>query len=125
MTIETLASAVRKSFDSPDQVREFQRGRIEVIQLEDTVISRITLEPGWTWSNDIKPTAGTETCQVTHLQYVISGRLKVDMDDGSSLELKAGDITWLPAGHTAEVLGNEPYTAIDMSPKMLDYFKKT
>ena len=111
-----------RSLDRPDEMREMGRAKLELVHLEDRVIARITLKPGWRWDTDIKPLVGTETCLVPHEQYVISGRLAIEMDDGTRFEAKAGDVVVIPPGHNAYVVGDEPVVAIDFLG-MMDYGK--
>ena len=110
-TTETRAE--QKSFDNPDEVREFPNGRAEIVHAGGGEVGRFTFQPGWRWSNDVKPIAGTHSCEVAHFQYTVSGRLGVRMDDGTELELSAGDVAALPPGHDAWVIGDEPVVAID------------
>src|SRR5689334_19298230 len=90
-----------KGFDRPDEVREFPNGRAEILTIAGGSVGRITCEPGWRWSNDVKPIAGTDSCQAPHFQYHVSGRLGVRMDDGTEFELGPGEISSLPPGHDA------------------------
>ena len=89
------------------------RGRLDVVELGDTVIGRIAYRPGWRWSQDVRPIVGTERCEVHHLGVVLSGRLYVEMLDGSGMELGPDDVFELPPGHDAWVLGDEPWVSID------------
>lgn len=102
-----------KRFRLSDEVREFSHGRAEILDIGGSQIGRLTLEPGWRWSNDVKPIAGTELCEVAHFQYHVSGRLQIRMEDGSELIAEAGDITSIPSGHDAWVLGDEPVVLVD------------
>ncbi len=102
-----------KRFRLPDEVREFPHGRFEVLEVGGSQIGRLTLEPGWRWSNDVKPIAGTELCEVAHFQYHVSGRLQIRMEDGSELIAEPGDITSIPSGHDAWVVGDEPVVLVD------------
>jgi quercetin dioxygenase-like cupin family protein len=120
MITEALRGA-KKSLDSPDVTRDCGHGTMELVTLEDTTLTRVTLQPGWKWSEHIRPMCHTDSCQVHHTQYVISGRLTVAMDDGSWMELKPGDFAVIPPGHDAWVVGNEPFVAIDLSPDMKQY----
>lgn len=104
---------MKKNLISPDETRNFPNGRIEVVKLGDATVGRISLRPGWRWSKDVKPTVNTSSCQVSHLQYVMNGKLHVKMDDGTELELKAGDAAAIPPGHDAWVVGDDPFTAIE------------
>lgn len=108
-----MAGAEVKSFDTPDEVREFERGRGEIVRIGGGEVGRLTLQPGWRWSDHVKPIAGTELCEAPHFQYVISGRLRVRMADRTELDVKAGDVNVLPSGHDAWVVGDEPVVGID------------
>jgi len=100
-------------FGSPDEVREFHNGKAEILQVGDAEIGRLVLEPGWCWSNDVKPIAQTESCEAPHFQYHVAGRLAIRMDDGTEFVAGPGDITSLPKGHDAWVLGDEPVVVVD------------
>ncbi|HWH29393.1 MAG TPA: cupin domain-containing protein [Mycobacteriales bacterium] len=103
-----------KAFESPDEVREGANWRLELINLAGGAqVGRITAQPGWRWSTDVQPVAGTELCQAPHQQYHVSGRLHVRMADGTEFEAGPGEITSLPPGHDAWVVGDEPVVAID------------
>ncbi|MBF8289164.1 MAG: Guanylate cyclase protein [Chloroflexi bacterium] len=103
----------RRRFSEASEVRTFPKGRVEVVELEDTVIGRMTYEPGWRWSVDVKPLAGTESCQYHHLGMVTSGRLRAQMPDGTELEVGPGDVFEIPPGHDAWVVGDEPWISVD------------
>jgi mannose-6-phosphate isomerase-like protein (cupin superfamily) len=109
------AKALRKSLNSPDEKRPFPHGHNDVVNMGSTVIGRLTLEPGWRWSNDVKPTAGTASCQVAHFIYVVSGRLGNRMDSGEEMEIKAGDVAMVPPGHDGWVVGNETCVLLEMA----------
>jgi class 3 adenylate cyclase len=94
-------------------VRTIPRGRIDVVELDDTVVGRMTYEPGWRWSVDVKPIAGTDTCQYHHLGVTLAGRLRAQMLDGTELEIGPGDVFEIPPGHDAWVVGDEPWLSID------------
>ena len=100
-------------FAQPDEVREFPHGRLEIVKVGGAEIGRLILEPGWRWSNDVKPIAGTELCEAPHMQYHVSGRLHVLMGDGTEFEAGPGDVTSLPQGHDGWVVGNEPVVVVD------------
>jgi hypothetical protein len=101
------------SFAKPDEVREFPHGRVEIVKVGGADIGRLVLEPGWRWSNDVKPIAGTDLCEAPHMQYHVSGRVHVQMSDGSEFEAGPGDVTSLPEGHDAWVVGDEPAVVVD------------
>jgi uncharacterized protein YjlB len=109
-----VASAEVKNFDSPDETRPFEgKGRADVVELAGQPVGRAVFEPGWRWSNNVKPIAQTDSCQVSHLGYCISGRMKVYMDDGSEIEIGRGDVFVIPPGHDAEVIGDEACVHVD------------
>jgi len=102
-----------RSFAKPDEVREFTHGRAEIVDLGGQPIGRLVLEPGWRWSNDVKPIAGTDLCEAPHFQYHVSGRLGIRMEDGTEFIAGPGDLTSLPRGHDAWVVGDEPVVTVD------------
>jgi hypothetical protein len=102
-----------KMFAKPDEIREFPRGRVDIVKLTSGEIGRLVLQPGWRWSNDVKPIAKTSSCEAPHFQYHVSGKLAIRMDDGTELVAGPGDITSLPSGHDAWVVGDEPVVVID------------
>jgi len=109
-----MAAVEWKSFDSPDETRPFKsHGQAEMVQVAGHTVGRGTFEPGWKWSQDVKPIAGTDSCEVSHLGYVLSGRMKIHMDDGSDHEVGAGDAVAIPPGHDAEVVGDEACVMVD------------
>ena len=109
----------RKRFDRPDEVRTVEKARIELVELGDAAIGHTIFEPGWRWSEHVKPIVGTTTCEVHHLGYVLSGHLHVDMDDGASIDLRTGDVFEVPPGHLAYVVGDEPWRSIDFAGRRL------
>ena len=102
-----------KTFGRPDEVREFPRGRAEILRVGGGEIGRLVFQPGWKWSKDLKSIAGTPSCQAPHFQYHVSGRLAIKMDDGEEIIAGPGDITSLPSGHDAWVVGDEPVVVVD------------
>lgn len=103
-----------KSLESPDESRPFAgHGRMDVVNVGDTTVGRGVFEPGWRWSQDIKPIAGTDSCQAHHTLYILSGRMKIVMNDGKEFDLKPGDAAVIAPGHDAWVEGDEPCIAID------------
>ena len=113
----------KKSINSPDETRTFDKGKVDLTKIGDTTISRMYLEPGWSWEKCIKPIAKTESCQASHTQYVVSGRVRVKMNDGSEEEYGPGDVAYIPPGHNTWVVGNEAYTAIEFA-SMENYAKR-
>lgn len=108
-----MAEAERKHLDVPDETREFPRGRIDLISIGGGSVGRLTLEPGWRWSENVKPIAGTELCEAPHFQYHLAGVLHVQMADGTEFDALPGDVTAIPSGHDGWVVGNEPVVVID------------
>lgn len=104
----------RKSLGEADEVISFSKGRVEIVKLPGLTLGRAILEPGWRWSNDVKPQAGTDSCEGAHAAYLVSGRMHVRMDDGSELDLGPGDAHVVSAGHDAWVVGDEPAITIDV-----------
>jgi quercetin dioxygenase-like cupin family protein len=103
-------------FSAPDEtIRFVDKGRIEILHVGDGAIGRAIFEPGWRWSRHEKPMVGTESCQVAHHGYVLSGRLRVIMDDGQEAEIAPGDWVTVPPGHDAFTVGNEPCVILDVA----------
>jgi quercetin dioxygenase-like cupin family protein len=103
-----------KRFESPDEVRVFEKGRFELLDVGPLVIGRATYQPGWKWSEHVGPTAGTPLCEVEHVGLVISGRAAVRMRDGSERVLGAGNVFYVPPGHDSWVVGGEPYVSLHL-----------
>jgi uncharacterized cupin superfamily protein len=109
-----MATAEAKNFDSPDEVRPFEgNGQAKVVELSGHTIGLGTFEPGWSWAENVRPIAGTDSCQVPHLAYVLSGHMVVHMDGGNDLEIGPGDVASIPPGHHAEVTGDEACVMVD------------
>ena len=122
--VKTSKKAELKSFNKPDEVRDFPKGKLELVKIGGTMIGRAILKRGWRWSTSVQPLAKTKSCEASHFQYQLSGTLKVLMDDGTELECKAGDVALLPIGHDAWVVGKEPVVIVDFQG-MVDYAKKS
>ena len=118
--------AVRKVKGSPDETRPFKggKGKMEVFSLGDSTVGRGEFEPGWRWSQHVKPIAGTASCQATHTGYVLEGRMVVKMDDGSETEYGPGDFFCMPAGHDAWIVGDKRCVLLDFTG-VAKYAKKT
>ncbi len=117
-----MPKAEAKSFNKPDEIRTFPKGKVELIKIGGAVIGRATFEPGWKWSTSVQPLAKTKSCEAPHFQYHLSGTIMIVMDDGTKFECKGGDVSLLPMGHDAWVVGNEPVVVVDFQG-MLDYAK--
>jgi class 3 adenylate cyclase len=109
----------RKRFDRPDEIRAVEKARIELVELGDLAIGRAVFEPGWRWSEHVKPIVGTESCQVHHIGYVVSGHLRIEMNDGALLDVMGGDAFEIPPGHDAWVIGDEPWVSVDWAGRRL------
>ena len=109
-----MARLQRGRFSDPDDVRTLPHGRIDVVELDDRVVGRMTYDPGWKWSVDVKPIAGTDSCQFHHFGVTLSGQLRAQMRDGTELEIGPGDVFEIPPGHDAWVEGNQPFVGIEV-----------
>jgi hypothetical protein len=105
--------AEHKVLDRPDEVREFPLGKLELIDIGGGLVGRLTVQPGWRWSEHVKPIAKTDLCEAPHFQYHLAGVLHVVMADGTEFDARPGDVTALPSGHDAWVVGDEPVVVID------------
>ena len=103
---------VLKRFEQPDEVREFELGRFELVTLGGMTIGRATYQPGWKWSVHVGAALGQASCHVEHVGMVVSGRATAAMDDGEVIEMRAGDIFYIPPGHDSWVVGDEPYVSL-------------
>ena len=113
-----------KNFNAPDETRPFEgKGKADVCNLAGKVVGRTVFEPGWRWSDNVKPIAGTDSCEVFHLGYCMSGQMKVYMDDGSQAEIGPGDVFAIPPGHDAEIIGEESCVMLDFG-QFGDYAKR-
>jgi quercetin dioxygenase-like cupin family protein len=110
-----MAGMVRMSLDAPEETRPFtgDMGKLELVNVSEGPVGRATFQPGWRWSEHVKPIAKTESCQAAHLGYYVSGRMKVVMDDGQEMEFVPGDFAVIPPGHDAWIVGDEPCVVID------------
>lgn len=109
MTLES------KNLDTPDEQRSFEHGGINVVTVAGATVGRAVFNPGWKWSKDVKPIAGTDSCQAPHTGYVISGRMRIVMDDGAELDAGPGDAIAISPGHDAWIVGDEPCVMLDWS----------
>jgi mannose-6-phosphate isomerase-like protein (cupin superfamily) len=110
-----MAGIQKKNFDSPDETRKFENGKLDIANLGDTTIGRGVLHPGWKWSTSVKPIVKTNSCQQHHTMYIVSGKMRVRMDDGNEQEFGPGDTGIVPSGHDTWIVGNEPCVAIDFT----------
>ena len=111
MNVSKLAS---KSHNNPDEVRSPDKTRVEVVRLPGFTLGRLNMEPGWKWSECVKPVVKTDSCQVSHVGYVVSGSITVKMDDGTQKTITQGTSYTIPPGHDAWVEGNERFVCIEV-----------
>ena len=110
-----MAAPERKSLDTPDETRPIERGAVEVVTLGDGKVMRTTFQPGWRWSDSVKPLAGTDSCQTHHFGYCIGGHMHVVMDTGEEMDVGPSDAFDIPPGHDAWVVGDTAYIGIDFA----------
>jgi quercetin dioxygenase-like cupin family protein len=116
-----MSYLAKKTLNNPDETRSFDKGRLELVNLEGITFSRVTFEPGWVWSESVKPIARTHSCQVQHVGYVVSGYMRVRMENGEEQEYGPGDTYIIPPGHDAWIVGDDVYVGVDVSGNMEDY----
>jgi hypothetical protein len=109
--------AFARNFEQPDDTMRFPHGREQLVKVNGTPVGLATFEPGWRWTNDLRPMMGADSCPVRHVGYLLSGRLHVRMDDGSTLDLEAGQVFEIPPGHDAWVVGDDPCRLLDWGGK--------
>jgi len=112
-------AAAPQALRPPDEIRRVEKAHIELVELGELTIGRAIFEPGWRWSEHVKPIVGTESCQVHHLGYVVSGHLHIEMTDGASMDVMGGDAFEIPPGHDAWVIGDEPWISVDWAGRRL------
>ncbi len=110
-----------KNVDTPDETRTFEKGKVDIVSIDEVTAGRFSLEPGWRWSEYVKPIAGTDSCQVLHTGYAVSGRMHLVHDDGSEQEIGPGDVYIIRPGHDAWIVGDEQYVGIDFSSETAHY----
>jgi hypothetical protein len=120
LDVASKVEAELKSFGVPDEVRKFPKGRLELINVGGATIGRAVFEPGWRWATSVQPIAKTQSCEAPHFQYHVAGVLRIRMDDGAEFDCRAGDVSLLPSGHDAWVIGDEAAIVVDFQG-MLDY----
>ena len=119
-----MASIETKNLDRPDESRTPEKTDVSVVHLGDATVARLTAQPGWRWSECIKPLAGTESCEAAHLGYVVSGRIHIASTDGTEADLGPGDGYRLAPGHDAWVVGDEPFVALEFESKTAETYAR-
>ena len=120
-----MAGVQKLDFGSPDETRTPEKTRAELVRVGSTTVGRLTLQPGWQWSECIKPVAGTETCQTHHVGTVASGQLRLRHDDGTEVELGPGDAYVIEPGHDAWVIGSAPFVAYEFDSKAAETYARS
>lgn len=120
-----MAAGLVRRFEEPDVGRAFDHGRIDVVEVGGIAMGRETLLPGWRWSTHLKPVVGTEHCQMHHLGICLSGHLRLEMADGTSFDVRVGDVYDIPPGHDGWVVGDDPVVLFDVSPSVAAFATHT
>ncbi len=108
-----MAKIAIKSMNSPDDTKNIEKGKVQLVSFDGTTIGRAIFQPGWRWSKHLKPKVKTDSCKSQHLFYHVSGTMKFKMDDGTEKECRAGDVSYISPGHDAWVVGKEPVVVVD------------
>jgi hypothetical protein len=119
-----MAGVEKRDFDSPDESRTPDKTQVNVVHMGGTAAARYTMEPGWRWSECVKPVAGTESCEHRHVGVVQSGKMRVTHNDGTMLELEAGDAYVIEPGHDAEVVSEEPFVGFEFQPQAAEEYAR-
>ena len=109
-----MLDVILKRFEQPDELRQFEKGKFELVHIAGMTIGRATYSPGWKWSEHVGRSIGKKSCDVEHVGIVLSGRATAAMDDGKVIEMKAGDVFYIAPGHDSWVVGNEPYVSLHL-----------
>lgn len=109
-----VTKLVAKSHETPDEIRTPEKTKGEIVRLDGFTLGRFRMDPGWKWSQNIKPIVHTESCQLSHVGHAISGSITVRLNDGTEKIIKAGDSYSIPPGHDAWVNGNEPFVGLEV-----------
>jgi hypothetical protein len=108
-----MAGVESKSMDAPDEVRTPDKTRVDVVRVGGSEVGRLTMQPGWRWSECIKPVVGTDSCQAEHLGYAIAGHMHIEHEDGTTAEIGPGDAYVIAPGHEAWVVGDEEFVGVE------------
>ena len=119
-----MAGVEKRDFDSPDESRSPEKTQVDLVRMGSTSVGRFAFEPGWRWSDCVKPVAGTDSCQARHVGVVASGRLVVQHEDGTEVEIGPGDAYTIEPGHDAWVVGDESFVGYEFESKTAEEFAK-
>jgi quercetin dioxygenase-like cupin family protein len=114
VTPVAVSSFERKSHEAPDERRTPPKTQVDIVRLEGFTLGRFTFQPGWRWSENVKPIVGTESCQLSHVGYAVSGRITIRLPDGREETIGPGESYTIPPGHDGWVEGNEPFVGIEL-----------
>lgn len=114
----------KKSFDQSDEVREMEGAQVHMLRFPQATVGRYTMQPGWRWSSHVGPNMGLERCPLKHMGVAVAGTLRIEMEDGSTLEVTAGDVYTVPPGHDAVVVGDDTYVAYEFNSDSAEYFSQ-
>jgi mannose-6-phosphate isomerase-like protein (cupin superfamily) len=120
-----VASVESRNLDQPDESRTPDKTEVNVVSVGGNEVGRFTFQPGWRWSECVKPVAGTDSCEMTHLGYVVSGQLHVAHDDGTAVDVGPGDAYVIEPGHDAWVVGNETFVGYEFEPRAAEEYAKS
>ena len=121
-----MAGLEAKSFSTPDETRAFRgKGKMDIVNVGGMPVARGVFERGWRWSENVKPIAGTDSCQALHVGYIVSGRMHVAMDDGTEAEAGPGEAVYIAPGHDAWIVGDEDCVFLDFGTSVSQYAKET
>ena len=120
-----MAGIEALDFDSPDETRTPDKTRVDVVRVGATTAARITFEPGWKWSECVKPVVGTDSCQVRHVGVAQTGRIVVRHEDGTETEVGPGDAYVIEPGHDAWVVGDEPFVAFEFETHSAEEYARS
>jgi hypothetical protein len=119
-----MQGAVRKRFDQPDERREMPNGVAAALELGTTRVAKATFQPGWRWSESMKPVVGGESCQMHHIGYALAGTLRIKAADGHEVEISEGDAYEVQPGHDAWVVGDRPFEGLEFDSRTVDTYGK-
>jgi hypothetical protein len=119
-----MSGVTSVDFDHADETRTFNHGRVDIVRVGPSTMARLSLEPGWHWADDVKPLAGTDSCQSRHVGFMDSGHLHVVMEDGTELDIGPGETYVIEPGHDAMVVGNEPLVALEFATETAERYAR-
>ena len=119
-----MAESKKGTFDSPDEVRTFDKGKVEIVNLASQKVGRSVFEPGWKWSECVKPIVGGDTCQVHHVGYIVSGNIHIVMNDGNEFDGGPGEVYEIQPGHDAWVVGDDEFVGLEFQSQAAAEYAK-